>query len=128
MRKKAVSIMLIVADMILLVLSVFVLKGFLRSVAGFDVIEYENWNGEIENPLVLRLGCGFWGLMIILVRLIGFIICQVKILKGNSRVMLVIAIIVHSIIGILGFIYWLNWGDGPYFTYMLQMLFERLTT
>lgn len=128
MRKKAVSIILIVADVILLVLSVFVLKGFLRSVAGFDVIEYENWNGQIENPLVLRLGCGFWGLMIILVRLIVFIICQIKLLKGKSRGMMVIAIILHSIIGILGFMYWIKWGDGPYFIYMVQMLFERIFT
>ena len=128
MRKKAVSIILIVADMILLVLSVFVLTGFLRSVAGFDVIEYENWNGGIEHPLVLRPGCGFWGLMIILIRLIVFIILQIKLLKGKSRSMMVIAIILHSIIGILGFMYWLKWGDGPYFTYMLQLLFERIFT
>ncbi|MBQ5519616.1 MAG: hypothetical protein IIT90_05940, partial [Clostridiales bacterium] len=52
MRKKAVSIVLILADLILLVLFVFVFRGILRSVAGFDVIEYENWNGELENPIV----------------------------------------------------------------------------
>ena len=128
MKKKAVSIMLIILDMILLVLFVFVLTGFLRSVIGPDVIEYENWNGQLENPLVLRLGSGFWGLVIILIRMIGFIIWQKNLLKGNSRVLLVIAIILHAVIGVLGLMYWIKWGDGPFFIYMIRLLFERIFT
>jgi hypothetical protein len=126
MKKKAVSIVLIVLDMILLVLFVFVLTGFLRSVIGADVIEYENWNGELDNPLVLRLGSGFWGLMIILVRFIVFTILQRKILKGTSMVMMVVAIVLHAVIGVLGLLYWIKWGDGPFFIYMIQLLFERI--
>ena len=128
MKKKAVSIMLIILDMILLVLFVFVLTGFLRSAIGPAVIEYENWNGQLENPLVLRLGSGFWGLVIILIRMIGFIIWQKNLLKGNSRVMLVIAIILHAVIGVLGLMYWIKWGDGPFFIYMIQLFFERIFT
>ena len=128
MKKKAVSIMLIILDMILLVLFVFVLTGFLRSVIGPDVIEYENWNGQLENPLVLRLGSGFWGLVFILIRMIGFIIWQKNLLKGNSRVLLVIAIILHAVIGVLGLMYWIKWGDGPFFIYMIQLFFERIFT
>ena len=128
MKKKAVSIMLIILDMILLVLFVFVLTGFLRSAIGPDVIEYENWNGQLENPLVLRLGSGFWGLVFILIRMIGFIIWQKNLLKGNSRVMLVIAIILHAVIGVLGLMYWIKWGDGPFFIYMIQLFFERIFT
>lgn len=126
MKKKAVSIMLIILDMILLVLFVFVLTGFLRSAIGPDVIEYENWNGQLENPLVLRLGSGFWGLVFILIRMIGFIIWQKNLLKGNSRVLLVIAIILHAVIGVLGLMYWIKWGDGPFFIYMIRLLFERI--
>ena len=128
MKKKAVSIMLIILDMILLVLFVFVLTGFLRSAIGPDVIEYENWNGQLENPLVLRLGSGFWGLVFILIRMIGFIIWQKNLLKGNSRVLLVIAIILHAVIGVLGLMYWIKWGDGPFFIYMIQLFFERIFT
>ena len=128
MRKKVVSIMLIVLDMILLILFVFVITSFLRSAVGADVIEYENWDGKLENPLVLRLGSGFWGFMIILFRMIGFIICQKKLLKGNSKVLMVIAIILHAVIGVLGLMYWIKWGDGPFFIYMLQLLFERIFT
>ncbi len=126
MKKKAVSIMLIILDMILLVLFVFVLTGFLRSAIGPDVIEYENWNGQLENPLVLRLGSGFWGLVFILIRMIGFIIWQKNLLKGNSRVLLVIALILHAVIGVLGLMYWIKWGDGPFFIYMIRLLFERI--
>ena len=126
MKKKAVSIMLIILDMILLLLFVFVLTGFLRSAIGPDVIEYENWNGQLENPLVLRLGSGFWGLVFILIRMIGFIIWQKNLLKGNSRVLLVIAIILHAVIGVLGLMYWIKWGDGPFFIYMIRLLFERI--
>ena len=128
MKKKAVSIMLIILDMILLVLFVFVLTGFLRSAIGPDVIEYENWNGQLENPLVLRLGSGFWGLVFILIRMIGFIIWQKNLLKGNSRVLLVIAIVLHAVIGVLGLMYWIKWGDGPFFIYMIQLFFERIFT
>ena len=128
MKKKAVSIMLIILDMILLVLFVFVLTGFLRSAIGPDVIEYENWNGQLENPLVLRLGSGFWGLVFILIRMIGFFIWQKKLLKGNSRVLLVIAIILHAVIGVLGLMYWIKCGDGPFFIYMIRLLFERIFT
>ena len=126
MKKKAVSIMLIILDMILLVLFVFVLTGFLRSAIGPDVIEYENWNGQLENPLVLRLGSGFWGLVFILIRMIGFILWQKNLLKGNSRVLLVIAIILHAVIGVLGLMYWIKWGDGLFFIYMIRLLFERI--
>ena len=126
MKKKAVSIVLIVLDMILLVLFVFVLTGFLRSVIGADVIEYENWNGELDNPLVLRLGSGFWGLMIILVRFIVFTILQRRLLKSTSMVMMVVAIVLHAVIGVLGLLYWIKWGDGPFFIYMIQLLFERI--
>ena len=121
MKKKAVSIMLIVLDMILLVLFVFVLTRFFRSVIRPDVIEYENWNGQLENPLVLRLGSGFWGLVFILIRMIGFSLWQKKLLKG-SRVLMVIAIILHIVIGVLGILYWVKWGDGPFFFYMIQLL------
>ena len=125
MKKKAVSIMLIVLDMILLVLFVFVLTRFFRSVIRPDVIEYENWNGQLENPLVLRLGSGFWGLMFILIRMIGFSLWQRKLLKG-SRVLMVIAIILHIVIGVLGILYWVKWGDGPFFFYMIQLLIGRI--
>ena len=122
MKKKAVSIVLIVLDMILLVLFVFVLTSFFRSVIRPDVIEYENWDGQLENPLVLRLGSGFWGLVFILIRMIGFSIWQKKLLKGSSRVLMVIAIILHIVIGVLGILYWVKWGDGPFFFYMIQLL------
>ena len=127
MRNKAVSIMLIILDMILLILFVFVITGFLRSAIGADVIEYENWNGELEDPLVLRLGSGFWGLMIILIRMIGFIIIQMKLLKGNKK-LIPVALILHIVIGVLGILYWIKLGDGPFFIYMLQLLFERIVT
>ena len=59
MKNKVISIMLIVLDVIMLLLFVFVLTGFLRYAVGADIIEYENWNGQLEDPLELRLGSGF---------------------------------------------------------------------
>lgn len=128
MKKKVISIMLIVLDVIMLLLFVFVLTGFLSSVFGADIIEYENWNGQLENPLELRLGSGFWGLMFILVRMIVFIFTQKKLLKGRSKPMLVIAIISHTVISVLCILYWIKFGDGPFFIEMLKSLFERIFT
>ena len=126
MKKKAVSIMLIVLDMIMLLLFVFVLSDLLKSLVGVDIIEYENWNGQLEAPLSLRLGSGFWGLMFILVRMVVFVIAQKKILKGRSKPMLVIAVISHTVISVLCILYWLCFGDGPFFIEMLRTLFERI--
>ncbi len=126
MKKKAVSIMLIVLDMIMLLLFVFVLSDLLKSLVGVDIIEYENWNGQLEDPLSLRLGSGFWGLMFILVRMVVFVIAQKKILKGRSKPMLVIAVISHTVISVLCILYWLSFGDGPFFIEMLRTLFERI--
>ena len=126
MKKKAVSIMLIVLDMIMLLLFVFVLSDFLKSLVGVDIIEYENWNGQLENPLSLRLGSGFWSLMFILVRMIVFFFVQKKLLKGSSKSMFVIAVILHTVISVLCILYWLSFGDGPFFIEMLRTLFERI--
>ena len=128
MKKKSVSIMLIVLDMIMLLLFVFVLSDFLKSLVGVDIIEYENWNGQLENPLSLRLGSGFWSLMFILVRMIVFFFVQKKLLKGSSKSMFVIAVILHTVISVLCILYWLSFGDGPFFIEMLKSLFERIFT
>ena len=128
MKKKAVSIMLIVLDMIMLLLFVFVLSDLLKSLVGVDIIEYENWNGQLEAPLSLRLGSGFWELMFILFRMIVFIIAQKKLLKGRSKPMLVIAVISHTVISVLCILYWIRFGDGPFYIEMLKSLFERIFT
>lgn len=126
MKKNAVSVMLIVLDMIMLLLFVFVLSDFLKSLVGVDIIEYENWNGQLENPLSLRLGSGFWSLMFILVRMIVFFFVQKKLLKGSSKSMFVIAVILHTVISVLCILYWFSFGDGPFFIEMLKSLFERI--
>ena len=126
MGKKFVSILLIVIDIVMLLLFVFFLTDFLRTFVGADIIEYENWNGQLEDPLSLRLGSGFWGLMFILVRMVVFVIAQKKILKGRSKPMLVIAVISHTVISVLCILYWLSFGDGPFFIEMLRTLIERV--
>ena len=128
MKNKVVSIMLIVLDMIMLLLFVFVLSDLLKSLVGVDIIEYENWNGQLEDPLSLRLGSGFWELMFILFRMIVFIFAQKKLLKGRSKPMLVIAVISHTVISVLCILYWITFGDGPFFIEMLKSLFERIFT
>jgi len=125
MNKQTVkSVLIILLDFIFLVLFVFFIPSFLRSTVGFDVIEYENWFGDIENPIRCRFGAGCCELTIILARLIGFIIVQCKILKENSKIQLIISIVLHIIIGILGLIFYFRYADGPSFIYMLQTLFN----
>ena len=59
----------------LLVLFIFFIPSLLVDLVGFDVTEYENWSGELQNPVVFRLGAGFWKMMIILIKMLGFITC-----------------------------------------------------
>ncbi|SCW66207.1 hypothetical protein SAMN02910456_02450 [Ruminococcaceae bacterium YRB3002] len=127
MRKRAISIGLIVIDIIFLVLFVFVIPDFLRDTVGYDVIEYENWSGELAESTFFNFGAGCWELTIILVRLAGFIIGQCVLLKDLSRKQMVIGIMSHVLTGVLGLIYFFSFADGPNLVYLIEQICDRMS-
>ena len=124
MKNRVKSIILIIIDIILLVLFVLYIPQILWHIAGPDFIEYENWNGAISNPIRFRFGAGCWELTFILARIIGFIIAQCKLLKNIGKKQLIIAVIIHSIICVLGLIYFIRFADGQNIIYNIRILLD----
>ena len=123
-NKTVLSITMVLIDFLLLVLFIFFIPSLLVDLVGFDVTEYENWSGDMQNQVVFRLGAGFWEVMIILIKIIGFIIGQCAILKDKGNVQKMIFIVLHIVIGILGLIYVFRFGHGPNLVYLIQTLSE----
>lgn len=123
-NKTVLSITMVLIDFLLLVLFIFFIPSLLVDLVGFDVTEYENWSGELQNQVVFRLGAGFWEVMIILIKMIGFITGQCAILKDKGNVQKMIFIVLHIVIGILGLIYVFRFGHGPNLVYLIQTLSE----
>ena len=123
-NKTVLSITMVLIDFLLLVLFIFFIPSLLVDLVGFEVTEYENWSGELQNQVVFRLGAGFWEVMIILIKIIGFIIGQCAILKDKGNVQKMIFIVLHIVIGILGLIYVFRFGHGPNLVHLIQTLSE----
>ncbi len=116
-NKRIASIILIVTDIILLVLFVLYIPYIFRDIFGFDFIEYENWFGELDEPIQYRFGAGSAEILFILLRGIGFTITQCKLLKEHKKGTLVIFILVHFVIAVLGLIYCFKYADGANIIY-----------
>ena len=122
-NRKTWSIFLVIADIILLVLFVLYVPYIFRHIFGFDFIEYENWFGELDDPIRYRFGAGSAEIAFILIRVIGFIIAQCKLLKGQSKRPLVVFILLHFVIAVLGFVYCFKYADGANIIYNIQLLY-----
>ena len=124
-NRKTVSIILVILDIILLVLFVLYLHYMFRHIFGPDFIELENWFGELDETIRYRFGAGSAETLFILIRAIGFIIVQKKLLKGHSKRMSVIFILLHIVIAVLGLFYCLKYADGADIIYNLRILLDR---
>ena len=124
-NKKLVSIMIIILDIILLVLFVLFIPNLLWHIVGPDFIEYENWSGELSNTIGYRFGAGSCEISFILLRMIIFIILQIKLLKDQSKVRKIWPVLIHIIIGVLGLIYFFKFAEGPNMIYNLQLIFNN---
>lgn len=123
-KNKIVSIILILIDIILLVLFVLYIPNLFWHIFGSDFIEYENWFGELDQTIRYRFGAGSAEILFIILRVVGFIIAQCKLLKEH-RILLVIFILLHIIIGVLGFIYCFKFADGANIIYNIQLLLDN---
>jgi hypothetical protein len=121
-NKKIVSILLVLADITLAVLFVLYLPYIFRDIFGFDFIEYENWFGDLDEPIKYRFGAGSAEILFILIRVIGFIIAQCKLLKGQGKIAPVIFSLLHIAIAVFGLIYCFTYADGANIIYNLQLL------
>ena len=120
--KKTVSIIITIIDIILLVLFVLYIPYLFWHIFGADFIEYENWFGELDEPIKYRFGAGSAEITFIIIKFIGFIITQCKLLKGQNKIMLVILILIHIVVCVFSLIYCFKYADGANIIYNIQLL------
>ncbi|MDD5899322.1 MAG: hypothetical protein PUC73_00205 [Lachnospiraceae bacterium] len=112
------------ADALLLIAFIAVGPDILQNLAGYDVTVYENWNGELANPVVYRFGAGCWEYTIVFLRLLAFLAIQtvVTIKKQYSKKIWIVAIVAHTIICALGAVFVYRYADGNNIFYLVQYL------
>ncbi|MCR5686075.1 MAG: hypothetical protein K6G81_11805 [Lachnospiraceae bacterium] len=120
--KKIASIILIIIDIILLVLFASYIPYIFRHIFGSDFIEYENWFGELDETIKYRFGAGSAEILFIILRVIGFTIAQIKLLKGQRKGLSVIFILLHFVIAVLGLVYCFKYADGANIIYNIRIL------
>lgn len=125
MKKKIISVVLVVVDIIILVLFVLFLHYIFLHIFGPDFIEYEDYFGQMDSTIDYRFGAGSAEIAFILIRVIGFIIAQRKLLKEQSKKLLIDFVVVHIVIGILGLIYCFRFADGADLIYNIQWLLDN---
>ena len=123
-KKEFLILLLVVIDIIILILMVLFGVGLIHDIVGSDVIEYENWFGDLDDPIRYRFGAGCWEYTVFIAKLIIFIVIQIKQAVKNSfrKPLLIAGIFMHLIIFAAGFLYVYNFGDG----YSVNMLLEHL--
>ncbi|SCY49173.1 hypothetical protein SAMN02910370_02784 [Lachnospiraceae bacterium XPB1003] len=123
-NKKIVSIILVIADIILLVLFVTIIPYIFRDIFGFDFVEYENWFGSIDDPIQYCFGAGSAEILFVIIRVVSFTIAQCKLLKGQSKVQMGVFILLHVVIAVLGMIYCFTFSDGANIIYNIRRLLD----
>ena len=121
-KKRVISIICVISDLILLGIFIRFIPSFFRNTVGYDVIEDEDWFGEMESQIQYRFGAGCCELTFILLKMIFFVIGQFRLLKSSARIQMVLCIILHIIIGVLGLMYYFRFADGPFFLYLIESI------
>lgn len=125
-KKLIITILLLLADFGLLILFIAFVPSILINTVGFDCVEYENWDGALSDPIVLKFGAGCMEITIIVAKFLAFLAGSIVlcIRKKLTKPFVVMTIIGHIIIFILGIAYVFRFAEGPNALFMLSQLIE----
>lgn len=103
--------MLVPADL-LLSWGIFFICDMLSWRIGPDIIVYENWFGELENPVRYRFGIGSVELLLALFQAILFVWVERKLYKKEkvSRTYTCIAIALHVLNFLIWVLFYIEWN------------------
>ena len=78
-KRKTVNLVImciiyLLIDLFLLFALVMWLRYIFLHIFGYDIIEYENWFGTIDNPIRYRFGAGTAEYLFVIVKVIFFIV------------------------------------------------------
>lgn len=122
MKKDIIKASIIIAlDLLLLVLFIAFVPYLLISTVGFDVTEYENWDGALASSVEYTFGAGCWEITIILLKLAAFLVVQgiLFVKKKLPKAVSIFCILSHIIVFALGIAYVFEFAEGPNALYMI---------
>ena len=113
-RETKISIAFVALDLILFVVFMRFFTGPLQEIVGYDITEYENWYGTLENPVVYKFGIGCYEYLFVFIKAIVFIVLETiaSVKNKGSKRLLVFAILTHIILLVLSVLYIYNYGEG----------------
>ena len=113
------------ADFLIIFLFVIFFSDILRDIAGLDSVMYEDYYGLLENQTQLRFGAGCWQYTFELIKMVVFIVLQVKLNKKyrESVIRLVVPILLHVVLFGVGLFIVTKGGYGWLALEMFRMLF-----
>ena len=125
MKKKITAgIVFVILDIILLAVFVSPFHNIFWHIFRSDFIEYENWYGTLDQTIKYRFGAGSAEITLIVLKTIGFVIAQCKLLKEQPKALRGIFISLHVVLGILGLFYCFAYADGAEIIYNIKCLLQ----
>lgn len=104
------------ADMMISLLLLRFVFEFIAFNIPWDFVEYENWTGELENPIRCTFGAGSVELTLCLCKLIVFVVFEiiwaVKYKAQTDKKWIIVAIIAHVVLTALLVLYVFRFGQG----------------
>lgn len=113
MKKTARILLLIIADLIISWIVFYICDVHLHSVMGPDIIEYENWSGELDETIVHRFGIGSLEITLSAVQMLVFAVTEfIRARKNKGRKALSIsASVIHILNGIVWILFYIDWNS-----------------
>lgn len=129
MKKDVIKTAVVLAvDIGLLLLFIAFVPNLLLKTVGPDIVEYENWTGDLENATACKFGAGCMEIAIITAKLLIFLtFWLVTYLKNKKiKVFAITASLAHLVIFALGIAYIFEYAEGPNALYMITYLLTNL--
>ena len=122
LRQFIIFIILVAVDIALFIALVKWFRWPLKDMAGFDIADYEDWYGELESTRVYRFGAGCCEYLYLLVKAALMIFLEKITCKKceGSKGIFIAAVIIHSILLILGAAYVYRFLDGYNIFWLLR--------
>jgi len=104
--------LIVLADLLLSWVIFYVCDMWLMDILGPDIIEYENWFGDIEDTVVYRFGTCSAELLFALLQAILFVCIEVVLYKRKkmSKAYTRIAIIIHVLNFLIWGLFYVDWN------------------
>lgn len=85
---------------------------WLSDIFGPDIIEYENWFGDLENPVKHRFGIGSVEILLTLIQAFLFVCLEIILYKKKKifKTYTCIAIIIHAVNLLLWILFYIDWN------------------